>query len=72
LADNASGRHSIYIRHDYIHEYHVGQDASTELDGCLAIGCLTGQFQVIKNLQEGCQAAAHHRMIIHEQHANRG
>jgi hypothetical protein len=42
------------------------------LDGCLAIGCLTGQFQVIKNLQEGCQAAAHHRMIIHEQHANRG
>src|SRR5688572_10303360 len=51
---------SIHFRQNHIHEYHVWQGLGTKLDGYFTAFGFTHQLQILKNLQEGCQAAANH------------
>src|SRR6185503_9795117 len=71
LADGARGCRSVHHRQSHIHEYYVWQDLGTELDGSFAVFSFAYQLQIIKNLKEGCQSPANHRMIINEHDPDR-
>ncbi len=70
LADGADGGGAVDVRHDQVHEDHVGLNAFAFDDGLVAVAGFTDKFQVIIGEQEGGEAAAYHGMVIHQHHAN--
>jgi hypothetical protein len=58
------GFHAIHVRHDDVHQDHIGLKAPAHADGFLSITRFADQFEIIEGAQKSCDSFADDIMVI--------
>ena len=60
--------HAVHIRHDQVHQHHVGLELLGAADALLTVASLANDFDVRLELEICTQAFADHAVIVDDQH----
>ena len=69
--DRARGLDAVHHRHADVHEHDVGRQFARERDRLGAVGGLAHDLEVGRRVDEHAEAAAHERLVVGDEHADR-
>ena len=61
----------VEVRHAHVHEDHVRVELPRQLDPLLAVRRLADELEVVAFVEDHPKAAAHERLVVDDEHANR-
>ena len=68
--DDFRGGDSVQLRHDQVHECHVGSESVGESHCLRAVGCITHHFQCGVEVQERTQSLPNDLVVVGDQDAD--